>query len=284
MEDNKSALCQICASEIHEGEASIVCPSCGRVHHDTCWKKHRGCAVCDQSAVEGEGDPLQPNDRCMKCGIPLEEGIFCPACGTPRSVTQENACIECGAVMYEGQEFCAECGHRARQALDASSSTADSSCCSNEKKEKNRMKKRCACVGAVVICALVSAWFFMSPEEAKHETINFNTMVPSISKDDASISNKGYTAFVTATEKSDYERKVKLIGRKLGFTDAQLHDIANLNESGEGYQVTHSKGMTSCKNLIIGEKAFADCSCLESRLANVYWVRFVIRDEYRDND
>ncbi|HEX5245309.1 MAG TPA: FHA domain-containing protein [Tepidisphaeraceae bacterium] len=48
--------CAICQSPMTQGEATHVCPSCGLVFHEECWKENRGCAAygCAQVGITEE--------------------------------------------------------------------------------------------------------------------------------------------------------------------------------------------------------------------------------------
>ena len=69
MEKYIGKVCPFCKTEIKEGDAVKVCPSCGRPHHEHCWEENNGCASCDTCGVEmKEGDTA-----CSLCDNTTEQ-------------------------------------------------------------------------------------------------------------------------------------------------------------------------------------------------------------------
>ena len=83
-------ICPYCKTEIKEGEAVKVCPSCGIAHHESCWEENRGCTTFGCS----EQNSVQPKEEkafCAKCGAELPTGaVFCANCGTPAAGSEPN--------------------------------------------------------------------------------------------------------------------------------------------------------------------------------------------------
>ena len=58
------------------------------------------------------------NEVCVNCGAPLAEGQnFCPKCGTPRDGKAIRVCGKCGSILEEGQDYCPQCGTKYVQPL-----------------------------------------------------------------------------------------------------------------------------------------------------------------------
>lgn len=82
MEDYIGKICPFCKTEIKEGDAVKVCPSCEIPHHEACWEENKGCTTFGCSEQHNEEQHTDPTNVCAKCGAPLEDGQdFCPKCG-----------------------------------------------------------------------------------------------------------------------------------------------------------------------------------------------------------
>lgn len=111
MEDYIGKICPYCKTEIKEGDAVKVCPSCGIPHHEACWTENKGCTTFGCAEQHYEEQHTNPTDVCVKCGAPLGDGQdFCPKCGTPKGGPKKKVCGKCGAELEDGQEFCPKCG------------------------------------------------------------------------------------------------------------------------------------------------------------------------------
>jgi ribosomal protein L40E len=117
MEDYIGKICPYCKTEIKEGDAVKVCPSCGIPHHEACWTENKGCTTFGCAEQHYEEQHTNPTDVCVKCGAPLGEGqAFCTKCGTPKGGPKKKLCGKCGAELEEGQEFCPKCGTKVNAA------------------------------------------------------------------------------------------------------------------------------------------------------------------------
>lgn len=82
-------ICPYCKTEIKEGEAVTVCPSCGIAHHEGCWNENRGCTTfgCEQ---QNSVQTTTVNTVCPNCGKEHVPGAeFCPYCGTSFSASAQ---------------------------------------------------------------------------------------------------------------------------------------------------------------------------------------------------
>lgn len=107
------------------------CAGCGQwVCPDHCWNESFGmCEACAPSAEEAaarraaehardravaavnEAPPPLPSPiTCPACGVQVQGGKFCQACGTPLTA---RACASCGSALTPSARFCAECGAKA---------------------------------------------------------------------------------------------------------------------------------------------------------------------------
>ncbi|MCF0187581.1 MAG: zinc-ribbon domain-containing protein, partial [Bacteroidaceae bacterium] len=114
-------VCPFCKTEIKEGDAVKVCPSCGRPHHESCWEENKGCTKFGCSGQHYEEQYVSSADVCINCGAPLgDDQEFCPKCGTPKGCFPKNVCSKCCAELEDGQAFCAKCGQKVELRIDAS--------------------------------------------------------------------------------------------------------------------------------------------------------------------
>ena len=113
MKEYIGKICPFCKTEIKEGDAVKVCPSCDIPHHEACWEENKGCTTFGCSEQHHEEQHTNRANVCVKCGAPLgEEQDFCPKCGAPKKIEENKKiiCGKCGAELIEGQEFCTKCG------------------------------------------------------------------------------------------------------------------------------------------------------------------------------
>lgn len=175
MENYIGKICPFCKTEIKEGDAVKVCPSCGIPHHEGCWEENKGCTTfgCAEQHYEAQG--TNPTDVCSNCGATLGDGQqFCPKCGTAKNAPKKNVCGKCGAELQDGQEFCPKCGQKAGLALDQDVNSAINQFNagvnkSNEAKKKKPMKIIIAAVAvvvvAIVVAVLVAPKIFVSVDD-----------------------------------------------------------------------------------------------------------------------
>lgn len=174
MEDYNGKICPFCKTEIKEGDAVKVCPSCGIPHHEGCWEENKGCTTfgCEEQHYEAQG--TNPTDVCSNCGTTLGDGqMFCPKCGTAKNAPQKNVCGKCGAELQEGQEFCPKCGQKVGLTLDQDVNSAINQFNAgvnkaNEAKKKQPIKIVIAAVivvFAVIVAILVAPKIFMSVDD-----------------------------------------------------------------------------------------------------------------------
>lgn len=159
MEDYIGKICPFCKTEIQEGDAVKVCPSCGIPHHEACWEENKGCTTFGCSEQHYEEQHTNPTDVCVNCGAPLGDGQeFCPKCGTPKGGKKKRACAKCGAELEDGQEFCPKCGQKADLQIDAGVNSAISQFNAGVSKTNEKKKKTPLIIGiiaGVVVLAVV---------------------------------------------------------------------------------------------------------------------------------
>lgn len=160
MESYVGKVCPFCKTELKEGDAVIVCPSCGIAHHKSCWAENGGCTTFGCKEQQYAAQPPRPAAVCGTCGNALEDGQdFCPKCGTPRVRKQTNYCANCGAELQDGQEFCHRCGHKAGLTVDGAVASAINQYNAGVQKTNSKKKMLPLIIGiaaaAVVIIAIV---------------------------------------------------------------------------------------------------------------------------------
>lgn len=160
MEDYIGKICPFCKTEIKEGDAVKVCPSCGIPHHEVCWEENKGCTTFGCSEQHYEEQYTNPTDVCENCGAPLGDGQeFCPKCGTPKGGKKKNICSKCGAELDDGQIFCPKCGQKIDLEIDGGVNAAISQfnagiTKTNEKNKKRMLKIAIIAVAVVVVAVL----------------------------------------------------------------------------------------------------------------------------------
>lgn len=159
MEDYIGKICPFCKTKIKEGDAVKVCPSCGIPHHEACWEENKGCTTFGCSEQHYEEQHTNPTDVCVNCGAPLGDGQeFCPKCGTPKGGKKKRVCAKCGAELQDGQEFCPKCGQKADLQIDAGVNSAISQFNAGVSKTNEKKKKTPLIIGiiaGVVVLAVV---------------------------------------------------------------------------------------------------------------------------------
>ena len=141
MEEYIGKICPYCKTEIKEGDAVKVCPSCGIPHHEACWTENKGCTTFGCAEQHYEEQHTNPTDVCVKCGAPLGDGQdFCPKCGTPKGGEKKRVCSKCGTELQEGQAFCPKCGQKADLQIDAGVNSAITKFNSGISKDNNKKK------------------------------------------------------------------------------------------------------------------------------------------------
>ncbi len=151
MEDYAGKTCPFCKTEIKQEDAVKVCPVCGIPHHAGCWEENQGCTTfgCPEQHYEPQGTNI--TDVCVKCGALLGDGqAFCAKCGTPRNASNPSVCSKCGAQLQQGQAFCPKCGQKVDLVMDAGVSSAI-----NQFNSGVQKKKKKSLVVPVVIAAVV---------------------------------------------------------------------------------------------------------------------------------
>ena len=155
MENYIGKICPFCKTEIKDGEAVKVCPSCSIPHHEGCWEENKGCTTfgCSEQHYEAQG--TNPTDFCANCGEVLEsEQMFCPKCGTAKATIKKNICGRCGAELQEGQEFCSKCGQKAGLTIDSDVSTAINQFNTNVDRKKKKAKVLPIIIAVVLIACI----------------------------------------------------------------------------------------------------------------------------------
>lgn len=160
MESYIGKICPYCGSEIKEGDAVKVCPSCGIPHHEACWIENKGCTTfgCKEQNCEE-----QPAVLCTVCRAPNEPGKkFCSNCGAPLIEKKKKFCGSCGAEIDERQAFCPECG--ARTVFDTNANEkakSDEGRGGREKRKKSRSPLIIGAVAAVLLIAAALVYLFL---------------------------------------------------------------------------------------------------------------------------
>lgn len=169
MEDYIGKICPFCKTEIKEGEEVKVCPSCGIPHHAACWAENKGCTTFGCSEQHYEEQHTNPTDVCVNCGAPLGDGQeFCPKCGTPKGGVKKRICSKCGAELEEGHEFCPKCGQRYDIKLDAGVNSAISQFNAGVTKSNKKKKKLPLIIGitaGVLVVLGVLAFVLLRPKK-----------------------------------------------------------------------------------------------------------------------
>lgn len=167
MEDYIGKICPFCKTEIKEGEAVKVCPSCNIPHHEFCWEENKGCTTFGCSEQHYEEQHTNPTDVCENCGTPLGDGQeFCPKCGTPKGVKKPKVCSNCGTELEDGQAFCPKCGQKADlQAPMAPFATAPAA--APVEKKKNKLLLPIILAGAAVLTAIILIFALKGPKVDK---------------------------------------------------------------------------------------------------------------------
>lgn len=195
MEDYIGKICPFCKTEIKEGDAVKVCPSCGIPHHEACWEENKGCTTFGCSEQHYEEQHTNPTDVCVNCGAPLGDGQeFCPKCGTPKGGPKKRICSKCGAELQADQEFCSKCGTRYTEGADATIS-AIAKFNEGVKKENKKKKLIPIIAGAAVIVIGLILFFVLRGTPVSDVTFSKNsvtvtegesiTLVCTVSPDDA---------------------------------------------------------------------------------------------------
>lgn len=167
MENYIGKICPFCKTDIKEGDAVKVCPSCGIPHHEACWEENKGCTTFGCSEQHYEEQHTNPTDVCVKCGTPLGDGqVFCHKCGTPKGGAKKNICGKCGAELQDGQEFCPKCGQKAGLGVDANVSSAINQYNAGVNKANEQKKKKPVkiIVAAVIVLAVIVAAATLLPK------------------------------------------------------------------------------------------------------------------------
>lgn len=167
MEDYIGKICPFCKTEIKEGDAVKVCPSCGIPHHEACWEENKGCTTFGCSEQHYEEQHTNPTDVCVNCGAPLGDGQeFCPKCGTPKGGKKKRVCAKCGAELQDGQEFCPKCGQKADLQIDSNVNSAISQFNAGVAKTNEKAKKKGKTIGIIAAIAVVVAVLaiFLAPK------------------------------------------------------------------------------------------------------------------------
>ena len=67
--------CAHCRGAVEPGKPIVVCPSCGAVLHEGCWRDHGGCSSC------GWRESPEPTKRCPYCRELIHgEAVICKHC------------------------------------------------------------------------------------------------------------------------------------------------------------------------------------------------------------
>lgn len=157
MEDYIGKVCPFCKTEFKEGDIVKVCSSCAVPHHESCWEENKGCTTFGCSEQHHEAPLIPPTYVCPNCGTALsDEQLFCPKCGTPKTVIKKLICTKCGADLQDGQEFCAKCGQKTKPVIDTSVNLSvpkfdDGINTVNHKKEKKQM-----IIGIVIVVLAIA--------------------------------------------------------------------------------------------------------------------------------
>lgn len=93
MNEHIGKVCPYCGRPVGEGDAIVVCPACGIVHHQHCWEAAKGCTT--------PGCPAH---------YQIEQAPAAPV--APTAAPAVSFCPNCGSRIAEGHAFCSGCGHR----------------------------------------------------------------------------------------------------------------------------------------------------------------------------
>lgn len=115
-------------------------------------------APAEPVAAAYEGGPKPAETRCINCQALLAEGqAFCPECGA----SQKKHCPKCGAEIKEGQGFCPACGENLNAVAATPTSSIDqfNQNVVNQAEKANKNKTIFAIIGAVALVLIVVIYF-----------------------------------------------------------------------------------------------------------------------------
>ena len=92
--DFTGKICPYCKTEFQEGDDVVVCSVCEMPHHKECWIENKACTTfgCTGTiaGIEQSAETIDNKIFCSKCGAVMNEGQkFCASCGTPAGNTGE---------------------------------------------------------------------------------------------------------------------------------------------------------------------------------------------------
>lgn len=150
MEEYTSKQCPYCHTEIKEDDMIIICPSCGTIHHESCWNKNKGCTVygCSEQHNFFRVPDMREDDG-SNTSVSANETNINDYHIVPQNSNKQNFCIKCGTPLREGQVYCHKCGKPVNSIESNAIDTAYS-----EPKERKKISKKLLipiiCVIAVV--------------------------------------------------------------------------------------------------------------------------------------
>ncbi len=105
----------------------------------------------DEVSTEQE-KAVHTERRCMNCQALLEEGqMFCPECGA----SQKKVCPQCGAEIRDDQAFCPSCGQKVTNITGDNSQNAINQFNDNLEKQRNKKKAIPIVVSILAVCAVI---------------------------------------------------------------------------------------------------------------------------------
>ena len=166
MEKFIGMICPFCKTEIKDGDAVKVCPSCSIPHHEVCWEKNNGCTTIGCPERHYEAHYVNPSDMCVNCGALLDDDQeFCPKCGTPKGGKKKRICAKCGAELEDGHEFCPKCGQKASYINDSNDNSTISQLKETVSKTYEKANKKGKIIGVIgLIAVIVAVFIFIAPK------------------------------------------------------------------------------------------------------------------------
>lgn len=276
MESYIGKICPYCKSEIKEGEAVKVCPSCAIPHHESCWVENGGCTTfgCteqheEQAAEQSPRSDTLSENVCANCGTLLNDGQnFCPRCGTARAaaptVPEKRVCTNCGAELQEDQAFCSKCGQKVGLAVDAGVNSAIEQFNANVNKANEKKKKLPLIIGAaVVVLAVILILIFKSPSVDK---IVLRPSTLELRTDDS------YS--VTYTISPDEAKDVEVKWKSSDEDVATVSSKGKITGKGEGTcTITATSGKQS-DTIIVTVKDGPDFKALYEKYCQSKWAKY----------
>ncbi len=184
-----------------------------------------------ENGVVGEDThEIKDNETCVNCGAMLTVGQeFCPKCGTPRK--KKNVCGKCGAELQEGQEFCPKCGQKVGLSVDNSVASAIDQFNLGVEQKKRKNKVVPIVIAIIVVVAMAAVALFMKGNAGPDFQAIFDTYCDS---DWAAVGSDGSYLSVDTNPSDlddyiDYDALEALysINAELGLPDSLMEDMSS---------------------------------------------------------